>query len=142
MIRSYKTQVTWLKGHWGELACSNGPHMKFSAPPSLQGYPDVLTPEDAFVASVNICVHMMFIWSAEKYKIDLVSYVCEAEGFAEDLIDRTSHFSRIILRSKITARNTTRDKVEKAIKSSLKYSLIVNSIKSAVIVEPQIYIEE
>ena len=116
--------------------------MNFSAPPSLQGYPDVLTPEDAFVASVNMCVHMMFIWSAEKYRIDLVSYVCEAEGFAEDLIDRTSHFSRIILRPKITARNTTREKIEKAIKSSLKYSLVANSIKSSVSVEPQINIED
>ncbi len=138
MIHIYKTKVTWLQGHWGEVTCSNGPHMKFSAPPSLQGYPGVLTPEDAFVAAVNMCVHMMFIWSTERYKIDLVSYTCEAEGFAEDLIDQTSHFSRIILRPNIVARNTTRENIEKAIKSALKYSLIASSIKSELIVEPQI----
>jgi hypothetical protein len=40
----------------------------------------VLTPEDAFVAALNTCYALMFIWSVERLKIDLVSYTYEAEG--------------------------------------------------------------
>jgi organic hydroperoxide reductase OsmC/OhrA len=115
--------------------------MKFSAPPALHGHLNVMTPEDAFVGALNMCFQMMFLWTTEKYKIDLVSYESEAEGFVEDLIDRTSIFSKIILRPKINARNCNEKKVTKALNSALKYSLVAQSIKTKVIVEPQIIIE-
>ena len=54
--------------------------MDFSAPPQSQGRADVLTPEDAFVGAVNTCVMLMFIWAAERFRLDLVSYECRAEG--------------------------------------------------------------
>ena len=49
----YNTNVTWKGGHWGHIVMGNGPEMDFSAPPDAQGYPGVLTPEDAFVAAAN-----------------------------------------------------------------------------------------
>ena len=57
----YKTKVVWTGGHDGELSCGNGPKMSFSAPPALQGRSGVMTPEDAFVAALNMCYHLMFI---------------------------------------------------------------------------------
>jgi len=140
-LPTYKTKVVWTGEHWGNLTCSNGPQMKFSAPPALHGHPNVMTPEDAFVGALNMCFQMMFLWTTEKYKIDLISYESEAEGFVEDLIDRTSIFSKIILRPKINARNCNEKRVTKALNSALKYSLVAQSIKTKVIVEPQIIIE-
>ncbi len=138
---TYKTKVVWTGEHWGNLTCSNGPQMEFSAPPALHGHPNVMTPEDAFVGAVNMCIHLMFLWVVEKFKINLLSYECEAEGFVEDLIDRTSLFTKIVLRPKIKVKGTSEERVRKALKLAEKYSLIAQSIKSEVVINSQIYVE-
>lgn len=100
-----------------------------------------MTPEDAFVGAVNMCIHLMFLWVVEKFKINLLSYECEAEGFVEDLIDRTSLFTKIVLRPKIKVKGTSEERVRKALKLAEKYSLIAQSIKSEVVINSQIYVE-
>ena len=119
---------------------SNGPRLSFSAPAAVQGLEDVLTPEDAFVASLNTCYMLMFIWSIEKLKIDLVSYTCEAEGHIEEFLDKTSTFDIITLKPKIVAKNCEEDKIKRALQLAEKYSLIWQSIKSKVILEPEIIV--
>jgi organic hydroperoxide reductase OsmC/OhrA len=111
--------------------------MNFSAPAALHGHRDVLTPEDAFVGALNMCFQLMFIWSIEKLKIDLVSYECEAEGFVEELLDRTSTFKKMVLRPQIEVRNCGKEKVRRALKLAKKYSLIVHSITAEVLIEPK-----
>ena len=64
---TYHTTVTWQGEHWGEIALGNGPRMIFSAPPDAHGHPNVLTPEDAFVAAINSCIMLMFIWAAKRF---------------------------------------------------------------------------
>ncbi len=71
-VPTYSVTTVWKGGHLGEIACSNGARMSFSAPAALYGHPDVLTPEDAFVGSLNMCFQLMFIWSVEKMKIYLM----------------------------------------------------------------------
>lgn len=134
----YTTKVIWTGGHDGELTCGNGPKMTFSSPPSLQGHSGVMTPEDAFVAALNMCFHLMFIWAAERLKIRLVSYECEAEGRVVDLLDRTSTFERLVLRPVIKVKTDSAMRVGKALEWARKYSLIANSIKAPVLIEPKI----
>ena len=134
----YTSKVVWKGGHDGELACGNGTNMSFSAPPSLQGRTGVMTPEDAFMAALNTCFHMMFIWATERLKLQLVSYECEAEGYVVDLLDRTSIFERTILRPKIRVKTESLGRVGKALEWARKYSLIANSIKPPVLIEPTI----
>ena len=138
---SYKTEVIWKGEHRGHLICSNGSEMDFSAPPALHGHPGVMTPEDAFVAAVNTCFHMMFIWAAEKLRIELVSYECEAEGFVEGRLDKTSIFSKVILRPRIEVKGGKEEPVNKALGLARKYSLVAESIKSELILEPQIILQ-
>ncbi len=137
----YNTTVRWKGGHWGHIAMGNGPEMDFSAPPEAKGHPGVLTPEDAFVASLNTCYTLMFIWSVERLKIDLVSYTCEAEGHVEEFLDRTSTFDAVTLRPRIVARGCTEEKIRRALELAEKYSLIWQSIKARVFLEPEIIIE-
>ena len=134
----YKTKVVWIGGHDGELICGNGPRMSFSAPPSLQGRSGVMTPEDAFIAALNTCFHMMFVWAAERLRIKLVSYECEAEGHVTDLLDRTSTFKQTVLKPKIKVKAESLSRVGKALEWARKYSLIANSIKPPVLIEPTI----
>jgi len=134
----YTTKVVWTGGHDGELTCGNGPKMSFSAPPALQGRSGVMTPEDAFVGALNMCFHLMFLWAAERLKIHLVSYECEAEGHVVDLLDRTSTFKRTVLKPAIKVKANSVKRVGKALEWARKYGLVANSIKAPVVVEPTI----
>ena len=139
---TYNTTVTWKGEHWGHIKLGNGPEMDFSAPPDAQGHPGVFTPEDAFVAAANTCVMMMFIWAAERFKLNLVSYDCYAEGTKLIELDRTEIFTKLVLRPKIVVRADGQDtaavekRVRRALESARRYSLVANSIKSEIVVEP------
>ena len=139
-MTEYTTRAEWTGGHAGVLRCSNGPSFPFSAPEKLKGEAGVLTPEDAFVAAVNTCIHMMFIWAAERLKLDLVSYECEAEGLKEVRLDQTEEFTKVVLRPHIVVRGADERRVQRALQAARKYSLIAESVKCAVIIEPAIII--
>ena len=142
----YHTTVHWKGERRGHIRMGNGPEMDFSAPPDAHGHAGVLTPEDAFVAAVNTCVMMMFIWATERFKLDLVSYECAAEGTKRIELDRTELFTKVALDPRIVVRapaaqsEETRKRVQRALESAIKYSLVANSIKSEIVVEPQIEI--
>lgn len=136
----YETTVIWKGENRGHLQCGNGPEMQFSAPPELYGHAGVMTAEDAFVGSVNMCVMMMFLWAAERFKLDLVSYECKAEGQKRIELDRTEIFTKVTLWPKIRVRKTDEGRVRRALQSASKYSLVANSIKGDLIVEPEITI--
>jgi uncharacterized OsmC-like protein len=138
--------VTWKGEHWGYLKMGNGPEMDFSAPPDAHGHAGVLTPEDAFVAAANTCVMMMFIWAVERFKLDLQSYECYTEGRKLIELDRTEIFTDLVFRPKIVVKangadpERVRKQVSRALESAQKYSLVANSVKSKISVEPIIEI--
>jgi organic hydroperoxide reductase OsmC/OhrA len=144
---TYHTTVQWKGEHWGHLVMGNGPEMDFSAPPDAQGHAGVFTPEDAFVAAANTCVMMMFIWATERFKIKLRSFECRAEGTKLIELDRTEIFKTLVFRPIIRVdangedRKVVEARVRRALQSAQKYSLVANSIKSEIIVEPVITIE-
>ncbi|MGD2179388.1 MAG: OsmC family protein [Anaerolineae bacterium] len=143
---TYHTTVEWTGEHWGHIEMGNGPAMEFSAPPDAHGHQGVLTPEDAFVASANTCIMMMFIWATERFRLDLQSYTCRAEGTKLIELDRTEIFTHLKLWPQIViaAGEEDRDRVEaraqRALKSAEKYSLVANSVKSEITIEPTIKI--
>ena len=144
----YNTTVAWRGEHWGHIVMGNGPEMAFSAPPDAQGHAGVFTPEDAFVAAVNTCIMMMFIWAAERYKLDLLGYECRAEGTKLIELDRTEIFTEVVLRPHIRIAagdekpEVIRSRVAKALQSAEKYSLVANSVKSEIRIEPEVAIVE
>jgi organic hydroperoxide reductase OsmC/OhrA len=136
----YKNKVEWRGEHKGYTWCQNGIEMDFSAPPALFGFPNTLTPEDAFVAAANTCYHMMVIWAIERFKVNLVSFSCEAAGEVEELIDRTSWFKRVTLSPEIVVEGTSKEVVQRALEMALKYSTICQSLKSELLLKPTIIV--
>ena len=145
---TYHTDVRWLGEHWGHVAMGNGPEMKFSAPPEAHGHANVLTPEDAFVAAANTCVMLMFIWAAERFKLRLLSYECRTEGTKLIELDRTELFTRLLFRPVIRvacgteAKDAVESRVRRALAAAGKYSLVANSVRSEIVIEPQIVVQE
>ena len=143
---TYHTSVKWKGEHWGHVVMGNGPEMDFSAPPDSKGHPGVLTPEDAFVAAANTCIMMMFIWAAERFRLKLVSYECRAEGTKRVELDRTETFTHIRLwpEIRVNAGDESLDAVEvrtrRALSAAQKYSLIANSVTSAILIQPTIQV--
>lgn len=78
--------------------------------------------------------------ATERFKIDLVSFECETIGKVTEFMDKTSIFKEVILSLKIVARNTTPEKINNVIKSARKYSLVAESIKAEIKIEPEIKI--
>ena len=143
----YNTSVSWKGEHWGRIVMGNGPEMDFSAPPDAQGHPGVLTPEDAFVAAANTCIMMMFIWATERFKLNLISYECCAEGtfFNDPATTEIYTHLRFWPVIRIAAGDDKPEIIEartrRALQSAKKYSLVANSVKSEIVVEPTITIE-
>jgi organic hydroperoxide reductase OsmC/OhrA len=137
-MSTYTATVTWTGGHRGHLSCSNGHQTAFSAPPQLHGEAGLLTPEDAFVAAINTCFQMMFLWAAERFKLGLVSYRCVAEGHVKEFLDQTSIFEKVILHPEIVVHGADERRVRAALQSARRYSLIAESVKSEITIEPTI----
>jgi uncharacterized OsmC-like protein len=100
------------------------------------------------VAAANTCVMMMFIWATERFKLKLLSYECRTEGTKLVELDRTEILTRLLFRPKIriAAGGEPKDVIEartrRALQAAQKYSLVANSVKSEVVVEPELVIEE
>ncbi len=145
---TYHTTVNWTGEHWGHIVLGNGPEMDFSAPPDAQGHGGVFTPEDAFVAAANTCVMMMFIWAAERFKLNLISYECRVEGTKLIELDRTEIFTHLRFWPKIKIaagaedRSAVENRTRRALQSAQKYSLVANSVKSQISIEPTIEITD
>lgn len=145
---TYHTTVSWKGEHWGHLVMGNGPEMDFSAPPDAQGHSGVFTPEDAYVAAANTCIMMMFIWATERFKLNLISYECRAEGTKLIELDRTEIFTQLrfqpVIRIACIGENlaVVEARARRALQSAQKYSLIANSVKSQILIEPSIEVVE
>ena len=143
---TYYTTVKWTGEHWGEIQMGNGPEMKFSAPPDAQGHAGVLTPEDAFVAAANSCVMMMFIWAAERFRLKLLSFECRTEGTKLIELDRTEIFTHLRFKPVIRiergeeSKQAVEARTRRALEAAQKYSLVANSVKSEIVMEPQIFV--
>lgn len=141
---TYHATVRWTGEHWGHVEMGNGAEMKFSAPPDAQGHAGVLTPEDAFVAAANSCVMMMFLWATERFRLNLLSFECRTEGTKLVELDRTEIFTRLHFRPviRIARGNESKEAVQtrtlRALDAAQKYSLIANSVKSEIVMEPDI----
>ncbi len=145
---TYHTTVQWKGEHWGHIVMGNGPEYEFSAPPDAQGHADVFTPEDAYVAAANTCVMMMFIWATERFKLKLLSYECRTEGTKVIGLDRTELFTHLCFWPVIRiaageqAPAVVEARARRALQAAQKYSLVANSVKSEIVIEPTITIEK
>lgn len=137
---TYTNKVIWKEEHLGHTYCGNGTEMDFSAPPTLHGHPNMMTPEDAYLMAINTCIHMMVLWAMKRFKVELVSLECSAVGEVEEHLDKTSCFKKVVLHPRIVVRGGSEGAVKRALQMARKYSTIAESVKSEMVIEPVIEI--
>jgi hypothetical protein len=87
---------------------------------------------------------LMFIWAIERFKLKLLSYECRTEGTKLIELDRTEIFTRLVFRPCIRvaagseAQSVVEARVRRALSAAQKYSLVANSVKSEIVIEPEI----
>jgi len=137
----YRTTVSWAEEKRGFLYSSGKPTIEVATPPEFKGHKDIWTPEELFVASVNVCIKTTFLHYAQRNNFEFLSYESEAEGVLERA-EGEFMFSEIKVRPKVVVSSSNQiDEAKDLIKFSEKNCLISNSIKSKVEVIPQIKVK-
>jgi len=136
----YDTKVEWSEGRKGSLSSDGFPNIEVATPPEFKGIPGVWTPEHLFVSAVNICLMTTFLAIAENSFLSFTSYSCSGKGKLER-VDGKFMISEIELQPKITVKKEKdKEKALRIIEKSEKACLISNSIKSNVILKPEIFV--
>ena len=136
----YKNSIKWQSEKKGLLSSLGKPNVEIATPPEFKGHPDIWTPEDLFVASVNSCIMTTFLYYAQKEGLGFLSYESQAERILER-IENQFVFSEIKIKQAVLVKQTSDiQKAKNIIELTEKNCLISNSIKSKVEVAPEIKI--
>ena len=137
----YETKLKWTGGRDGLLISQDKPSIEISTPPEFKGHPGLWTPETLLVASVDICVMTTFLYYAKKKEFELLSYESSARGVLER-VKNEFIFSTIEVKPEISiASEDDRQKVQSLLELSERNCFISNSLKSKVILKPEIRVD-
>ncbi len=135
---TFSGSVEWTRGREGVARVAGRPDLAVASPPEFKGPEGRWAPEHLFVTSVNLCTMLTFLAFAEHKSLPLVSYESQAEGTLE-FVDTSYRFTRIVLRPRIavSAASAVAD-AETILEDAHHRCLISNSMRSEVVVDPQI----
>ena len=114
----------------------SGQEIEVATPPEFGGHEGIISPEDLFVSSANVCFMTTLLGTIKNMGIDLISYDSEAEGILET-VNKGKIFTKIIIRPRIKARESE-DKIRLLLSHAEKRCLVANSMKTQVVIEPEI----
>ena len=138
---TYNTQLEWTGEKKGILKCKGKPDIIVACPPEFGGHPGIWSPEDLFLASVEVCTMTTLLWFTNKEDLTLKSYKSEAIGNVE-LVGGVFQFSSITIKVEINVLSEEDGlRVEKILKKVKRACLITNSIETDVHIEPEIVVD-
>ncbi len=137
----YQTSLSWTGEKKGILSCKDKPDIMVACPPEFGGHPDIWSPEDLFLASVNVCTMTTFLWFVKKEGLFLKFYQSEASGTVE-MVGGVFRFSSITIKVRIgISSENDRSHVEKMLKKVEHACLITNSISTDIHIESEIVVD-
>ena len=134
----YQTSTVWKSDRRGCIASDGKPDLDVASPPEFKGVAGVWTPEDLFVAAIDICQMTTFLALAARADVQLVSYRSAAHGHLE--FDGGGYrFTKVTLKPKITVTGgTERTAVERIVNEAHIQCLVGRSVNTAIDVIPEI----
>ena len=133
----YESEVRWRSGRRG-IACSSGkPDLEISSPPEFKGEAGFWTPEDMFVASINLCTMLTFLAFAERKGLEFVSYESQAEGTLE-AVEGKYRFTEVALRPHLVLKAQEHaERARKILEDAHAHCFIANSTSATMKLFPQ-----
>lgn len=136
----YGTNLEWTSEKKGIMKSNNKPDITVACPPEFGGHAGIWSPEDLFVASVEVCMLTTFLWYIKKEDIAIRSYNSEAEGTVE-MTAGVFRFSLIEVKMKIELCDEKDYKqIKKILRKVKRACLISNSMNTEVTIDPEIII--
>jgi uncharacterized OsmC-like protein len=121
-----------------KIETQNGLTIDFSKPPEYRGMKGTMTPEDAFVGAVIMCLACTFDSYSAKMRLAVSGFEAEGTGIV-DRKDGVEMFTEITVRVKITIPpETQREAVQKAFERARDNCLVAASLKTPVKYELEI----
>ncbi|MBI6119012.1 OsmC family protein [Salegentibacter maritimus] len=138
----YRVDLTWKEDRKGEVSSPElSDIIETATPPDFpKGIPNIWSPEHFLVAAVESCLMTTFLAIAENSKLEFVSFKSQAIGKL-DKVDGKFQMTEIILKPVLEISNVNNaERAKRILEKSEKACLISNSIKSKIILEPEIKI--
>jgi len=131
-VYTYRTSLKWTERKMGMLSSTGKPDVQVSTPPEFKGHEGIWSPEDLFVASVNVCVMSTFLALAERAGLAFMSYESDAEGRVE-LVEGKLQVTSVTLTPRVTVKSSGDvDKTKELLTKAESNCLISNSVKTHV----------
>ncbi|OGU33063.1 MAG: osmotically inducible protein OsmC [Ignavibacteria bacterium GWA2_35_9] len=143
-VHFYNTDIKWEQGRRGTLTSPvlSTPITVATPPEFSKGEPNVWSPEHLYVAAANGCLMTTFLAIAENSRLDFISFNSTATGKLEK-VDNMFMISEIELKPKVILRNEKdRERALRIIEKSEQACLISNSMKSKIVLSPEVIISE
>jgi peroxiredoxin-like protein len=138
----YQVDLTWLENRKGEVSSPElTDTIETATPPDFpKGMPNIWSPEHFLVAAVESCLMTTFLAIAENSKLDFISFKSKAIGKLGK-VEGKFQMTEIVLKPVLEiADENNAERAQRIIEKSEKACLISNSIKSKIILEPEIVI--
>jgi organic hydroperoxide reductase OsmC/OhrA len=138
---TYRTETRWTHGTSGIVSSEGKPPINVSSPPEFKGDAGTWTPEEMFVASVELCNMSTFLSFAARAGVPIASYRSHSNGVLE-FINHQYRFTRIVIFPTITVSSAAREQeVLAVLRDAQQHCLVANSIDSIVEVNPTIVVQ-
>ncbi|MGP8331910.1 MAG: OsmC family protein [Methanosarcinaceae archaeon] len=137
MSFEYHNELKWSGEHRGILSTGKDkPDISVATPPEFGGHPGLVSPEDLFVGSMNVCFMTTYLAFAKKANITPLSYESIAIGYLEK-VNGKKVFIRIVIKPVIKA-DVDSDVLLALVERVKDYSIVLNSMKTLVEVDAKI----
>lgn len=147
-VHRYRSRLDWTGSTAGGYEAYDRTHrassppadteLRLSSDPAFGGDPDLLNPEQLLLLAASSCQMLSFLAYAGRARIDVISYVDEAEAvMPED--DKPVRITEIVLRPRIViGADADEARVRRFVERAHDACFIANSLKSDITIELQI----
>lgn len=119
------------------LSAAGKPNLVVGSPPEFKGEPDIWSPEELLVGSVNTCMMLTFLAFAQAQGLTPVGYESEAEGLLEN-VEGKYHITEVVVRPHVTTKTEAElEPARKTMESAEAHCFIANSINAKITLTPE-----
>ncbi|GJQ63305.1 MAG: hypothetical protein SCALA702_23580 [Melioribacteraceae bacterium] len=143
MAHTYETNLKWEEGRKGNLSAPGLDSFDVATPPEFKGgIEGIWSPEHLFVASADVCLMTTFLAIAENSNLEFTSYSSSGIGKL-DKVDGTVMIYEIELKPVIVVKfEKDIERAERIVNKAEHHCLVSNSMKTKIILSPEIVLEK